>query len=212
MKISRMCKSNYAENVGRDRRKDADCAVCCRGIFDISRLTKVFKGCIYGINRFTFMPTSDANAKRQSLQGTGTFNSRADQVQHRLFKQGGFFDPQDLVQLKYETLRSLQADGYSISQAAAEFGLSRPTIYQAQVQMELHGMEGLLPHQRGPKRPHKLTDEVLDFLRGALGMEPGVNAAELARRVRERFGATIHPRTIEKALQSKAKRGRRKAT
>jgi transposase len=78
--------------------------------------------------------------------------------------------------------------------------------------MELHGMEGLLPHQRGPKRPHKLTDEVLDFLHEALGTEPGVNAAELARRVRQRFGATIHPRTIEKALQTKAKRGRRKAT
>jgi transposase len=207
-----MCKDKYAANAGRRSQKAADATVIYDRMFIKSRLTKVRGGCKYGINNFTFMPTSDANAKRKSLQATGTFNPRADHVQHRLFKEGGFFDPKDLIQLKYETLRSVQADGYSISQAAEEFGLSRPTIYQAQAQLEQRGMEGLLPHQRGPKKPHKLTNEVMDFLQGALGTEPEVSSAELARRVLQRFGATIHPRTIEKALKSKAKRGRPKTT
>src|SRR6266487_4195943 len=70
--------------------------------------------------------------KLQSLRASGTFNPRAAQVRHPLFVPGDFFDPRDLVQLKYETLRALQKDDYSIAQAAAQFGLSRPTIYDAQ--------------------------------------------------------------------------------
>jgi hypothetical protein len=35
-----------------------------------------------------------------------------------------------------------------------------------------------------------------------------VEAEELARRVRQRFAVKLHPRTIQKALKRKAKRGR----
>jgi transposase len=150
----------------------------------------------------------DPAAKRQALHAAGTFNPRADQVRHSLFQHSEFFDPEDLLQLKYETLRTLEKDGYSIAQAAREFGLSRPTIYQAQEQFQEQGLEGLLPHKRGPQKPHKLTEEVLAFLREQTAVEPTVTAKELARRVRQRFKRKLHPRTIEKALQSKAKRGR----
>ncbi len=157
---------------------------------------------------FTFM-SLDPAAKRQALRAAGTFNPRADQVQHSLFQHSEFFDPEDLLQLKYETLRTLEKDGYSIAQAAREFGLSRPTIYQAQEQFQQQGLEGLVPHKRGPQKPHKLTDEVLQFLREQTAVEPAVTAKELTRRVRQRFKRKLHPRTIEKALQSKVKRGRR---
>jgi len=76
------------------------------------------------------MPHSPST-KHQALKAAGTFNPRADQVAHPLFQQSDFFDPHDLVQLKYETLRALQADDYSIARAASEFGFSRPTIYLA---------------------------------------------------------------------------------
>ena len=150
----------------------------------------------------------DPAAKRQALRAAGTFNTRADQVRHILFQNSEFFDPEDLLQLKYETLRTLEKDGYSIAKAAREFGLSRPTIYQAQEQFQQQGLEGLLPHKRGPQKPHKLTDQVVQFLRDQTATEPTISAEELARRVRRRFELKLHPRTIEKALQSKAKRGR----
>ena len=150
----------------------------------------------------------DPQSKRHALQATGTFNPRADQVRHALFAQSDFFDPQDLLQLKYETLRALEADGYSIAQAAREFGLSRPTIYQAQEQFQQQGWTGLLPHKRGPHQPHKLTAQVRQYLQELRSAEPGVPAAELARRVRQRFHLKLHPRTIQKALHPRAKRGR----
>ena len=43
--------------------------------------------------------------KRQILRQTGTLNPRADQVTDELFSGSDFFDPNDLLQVKYEMLR-----------------------------------------------------------------------------------------------------------
>ena len=164
---------------------------------------------IYGVITFTFMPKqSQPQTKRQALQASGTFNLRSTKVRHALFQRSEFFDPEDLLQLKYETLRALKAEGRSIAQAANEFGLSRPTIYQAQASFAEKGVEGLLPHKTGPKHPRKLTPEVQQHLQELAQAEPEVGASELARRVRKRFNVKLHPRTIEKALHGRAKRGR----
>jgi transposase len=164
---------------------------------------------IYGVITFTIMPKqSQPQTKRQALQASGTFNLRSSKVRHALFQRSEFFDPEDLLQLKYETLRALKAEGRSIAQAANEFGLSRPTIYQAQAIFAEKGVEGLLPHKTGPKHPRKLTLEVRQHLQELAQAEPEVGASELARRVRQRFNVKLHPRTIEKALHGRAKRGR----
>ena len=161
-----------------------------------------------GVISITSMPDSSAD-KRRALEATGTFNRRFAAVRHDLFHPGNFFDPQDLLQLKYESLRAVEKDGYSIARAAGEFGLSRPTLYQAQSQLQAAGLEGLLPRKRGPKNAHKLKAEVLGYLQEQSAAEPRPVARELARRVRERFKINLHPRTIEKALQTPGqKRGR----
>lgn len=165
-------------------------------------------GVLCGINTFTCMPNQhDPSAKVEALKAAGTFNPRADKVRHRLFAQSEFFDPHDLPQLKYEALRALDADGYSVARAAGEFGLSRPTLYQAQDQFQQQGLEGLLPRKRGPKKPHKLTPEVREHLQELAVSAPELNAHELARRLRQKFKMNIHPRTIEKALHARAKKG-----
>lgn len=164
---------------------------------------------INGLITLTFMPKqSPPQTKRQALQASGTFNLRSTKVRHALFQRSEFFDPEDLLQLKYETLRALKAEGRSIAQAANEFGLSRPTIYQAQANFAEKGVEGLLPHKTGPKHPRKLTPEVRQHLQELAEAQPAIGAAELARRVRQRFNVKLHPRTIEKALHRRAKRGR----
>lgn len=172
-------------------------------------LTPLRIGVECGINTFTCMPNQpDSTPKAQALKAAGSFNPRANQVRHPLFGRSDFFDPRDLPQLKYETLRALEVDEYSIARAATEFGLSRPTIYQAQDQFKNQGMEGLLPRKRGPKKPHKLTPEVRQYLRVVAIAEPQLKARELADRLRQRFKVKVHPRTIEKALKSKEKKGR----
>ena len=157
------------------------------------------------------MPDPTPAAKRQALQASGTFNPRHERVRHPLFQGSEFFDPQDLLQLKYESLRALRQERYSMARAASEFGLSRPTLYQAQAHFTAQGLEGLLPGKRGPRQAHKLTPQVRQFLEQVRAAEPKLSAAQLAGRLRQRFKLKVHPRTIEKALNPpKAKRGRQK--
>ena len=160
---------------------------------------------IVGINRLTHMPPDPQ--KLQALRSSGTLNPHPDKVCHPRFADSEFFDPNDLLQLKYETLRAIQTDGQPLAQAAVDFGLSRPTIYQARQSFQAAGLEGLLPRKRGPKGPHKLTPEVWQYLEQSLSSHPEIKAAELVHQVRQRFEVQVHTRTIEKALQ-KAKRGR----
>src|SRR3990172_2441182 len=129
-----------------------------RNMMGIFELTPPCMGLLCGINTFTLMPPEpDPSAKAQALKAAGAFNPRANQVRHPLFEHSEFFDPHDLPQLKYEALRALQADDFSITRAAHEFGVSRPTLYQAQDRFNQQGLEGLLARKRGPKKPHKLT-------------------------------------------------------
>jgi transposase len=151
---------------------------------------------------------TDPSTKRQALQASGTFNPRHARVHHPLFQNSEFFDPRDLLQLKYESLRALKQDDYSIAKAAGDFGLSRPTLYQAQAHFQANGLEGLLPAKRGPRQAHKLTPQVLQYLRELSASQPELSASQLAGQVRQRFKTKVHPRTIEKALKPKAKRGR----
>jgi transposase len=152
--------------------------------------------------------TPDAEPKTQALRQSGTLNPRPQEVRDELFREQAFFDPRDLVQVKYEMLRRVSQDGHSISQAAVSFGFSRPSFYQAQTAFEASGLAGLVPQKRGPKQGYKLTPEILEFLRKARTADAEVKPAALAQLVQERFGVAVHPRTIERGLLRDQKKRR----
>ena len=94
------------------------------------------------------------DGKLSALQQQGTLNPRPKDVRDELFLKDTFFDARDLVQVKYEMLRRVQTDGRSVTDAAASFGFSRPSFYQALSAFEQDGLAGLVPHKRGPKQAH----------------------------------------------------------
>lgn len=152
------------------------------------------------------MPETPDPKKIETLRRTGALNRQPEKVRHPRFAQSEFFDPNDLVQLKYETLRAVEVERTPIARAAVDFGLSRPTIYEAKENFRDGGIEGLLARKRGPKKPRKLTPEVREFLKELLAETPNLNAPELAGRVQEHFGIVLYPRTVEKALAKKGLR------
>ena len=155
------------------------------------------------------MPKTSAS-KLQSLRESGTLNPTPEGVRHPAFAESVFFDPNDLLQVKYEMLRALDMDGQSIAGTAEAFGVSRPTVYEAKANFETKGLLGLLPEKRGPKHPHKLTPQVMKAVVRWILEEPEIDSSDLAARVKERWRFTVHPRTIEKALAREAKKGRPK--
>src|SRR5712675_89772 len=112
--------------------------------------------------------------KTLELKRTGTFNPRPGSVSDSLFKQNPFFDPKDLLQVRYEMLRRHSVEGASIVDVAAKFGVSRPTVYQAHAAFQQAGLSGLLPKQRGPKERHKLSTEVIGYVRALRTAEPAM--------------------------------------
>jgi transposase len=133
-------------------------------------------------------------------------NPHPERVRAEGFAPDTFFDPQDLVQVKYEMLRSIKINGLNKSEAAAQFGLSRPTLYQAKAAFEHKGLPGLLPRQRGPKGPHKLDAKVMAFIEQQVDDSGPIQAPRLATLIETELGLQVHPRSIERALRRKKKR------
>ncbi|MXY17476.1 MAG: helix-turn-helix domain containing protein [Gammaproteobacteria bacterium] len=152
------------------------------------------------------MARRPADAKTRALKEHGCLNPNAEAVRDELFLSNAFFDPRDLLQVRYEMLRRVREDGVPVSRAAASFGVSRPTWYQAQRAFEAGGLPGLLPDRPGPRRPHKLSDEVVEALRAAKSERPELTAAEMVELVRDRFGVSVHRSSIDRALAREKKR------
>lgn len=140
--------------------------------------------------------------RQQALEAQGAAHPHPEAVAEPLFRGGGaFFDPNDLVQVKYEMLRSVEKDGRAVVEAAEAFGLSRPVYYVTRDLFDRGGLPGLLPRKRGPKRPHKLTEENLALLAQAVREAQRMpSGEELAALLAERCGVSAHPRSILRRL------------
>ena len=141
--------------------------------------------------------------KVENLAQEGTLNPAAGKVRDPKFQEGGFFDPRDVVQVKYEMLRRVSVEKASVTDASDDFGVSRPTFYQAKSDFDDAGIAGLVPKKRGPRGPNKLQGEILAFIKKRLSPGQPIRARDLATLVRDEFGLDVHPRTIERAVGGK---------
>src|SRR3990172_9600401 len=135
--------------------------------------------------------------KLVALRQHGCLNPRPQRVADQPFTSSDFFDAGDLVQVKYEMVRRARIDGGPVSRSATALGLSRPSFFLAQAALERGGLAALVPQKRGPRRSHKLSTEVVDFLQLELSEDPSLDASGLARRVEERFGRKLHPPIVD---------------
>ena len=153
-------------------------------------------------------PPDSPAKKRAALRRHHALNPRPQAVRDPAFSGGNpFFDPQDLVQVKYEMLRRVREEGERVTRASAAFGFSRPSFYQARATFREAGLPGLLPERPGPRRAHKLSEPVLRLLEQALSEEPALTSAALVGLLQERLGLAVHPRSIERALARRRKGG-----
>lgn len=151
------------------------------------------------------MPAKSKNEplKVQALREEGTLNPAPAKVRDPKFQTNEFFDPRDLVQVRYELLRRVSVENASVTDATEEYGVSRPTYYQTRASFDKAGVAGLVPRKPGPRGPHKLQGEVLAFVQQQLVVGEPVRARELVKLIRQKFDLTVHPRTIERAVGGK---------
>jgi transposase len=152
------------------------------------------------------IPPADRKQKRQALRRHGTLNPQPGSVSHPLFQNSDFFDPDDLLLVKYEMLRQVRVDREPISEVARAFGFSRPSFYHAQSAFNQDGVFGLFPNKRGPQGGYKLTDEVMNFIIQQRSEDPTLTPEQLAQAILRQFCIRVHPRSIQRRLLTEKKR------
>jgi transposase len=138
--------------------------------------------------------------KLNALKRSSTANPRAQDVQDPAFIGSEFFDPRDLIQVRYEMLRRVRTEGQSVAKATKLFGVSRPTFYKAKKDFGRDGLVGLLPAKRGPHGPRKIMPEVLHFIEKVVASGGDSDLTSLVAQIAQRFGLTVHPRTVARTL------------
>jgi transposase len=116
------------------------------------------------------------------------------------FRGGFFFDPRDLFQVRYETVRRHRLEAVPVAVTAQLFGVSLPTAYQAHAAFNVAGRAGLLPKRRGPKQGHKLAREILAHIAQRRRERPDLRTGDPLAELRQRFGLAIHQRSLQRFL------------
>ena len=201
----RKCKGNNAGYLDILHRSSSEKRALTLVLLCHIALTIDLQTIILGRNTLPSQEVIMSDGKLENLRRSHTLHPHPDQVRDPLFTTGSaFFDPRDLVQVKYELLRRVRVDGESVSHAVSLFALSRPTFYAAQAAWERAGLIGLLPELTGPRHAHKLTEDILALLRPRAAT---MSSTELAAWLREAHQVIVHPRSIERALKRAAKKG-----
>ena len=149
---------------------------------------------------------SDEDSKKAALRAAGALHPNPKAIRDEAFLQGDFFDPNDLVQVKYEMLRRHRDGQKTVAEVARSFGTSRQAFYSAKALFDSQGIPSLIPKRRGPRGAHKCTKEVLDFAEQWKDGHPAEGTLRLADAIEQRFVIRINPRSIDRALVRRKKK------
>lgn len=142
--------------------------------------------------------------KDDVLKKNGTYNKDSSSVKAEEFQNGIFFDPNDIVQVKYEMLRSVAQKEVSVSEASKRYGLSRQSFYINKASFEDGGIAALIPQKPGPRKAHKLTEEAVRFIDSYLADHPGANSRQTNEALYNATGISVHDRTVSRYLSKKS--------
>ncbi|MBF0298231.1 MAG: helix-turn-helix domain-containing protein [Oligoflexia bacterium] len=138
--------------------------------------------------------------KKKYLKNSGVLNPNPEKVKDTNFLNNNFFDPNDIIQVKYEMIRKVEQEKLSISETALNFGFSRISFYKSQKNFIEKGIEGLIPKKKGPKKSYKLSENVMEFIKNEIEKDKSLKARAIKVIIEKKFNIVVHIRSIERAL------------
>jgi len=178
--------------------------------FQIKDLTTPGYMYIFNMTLMGRQAFSRTDGKKAALRAANSLHPHPEAVRDDAFLHGDFFDPDDLVQVKYEMLKRHRLNQRPVAEVARTFGTSRQAFYSTKAIFDTQGLPGLIPKRRGPRRAHKCTDEVLDFAEQWKNEHKGEGSRSLADAIKEHFGVGLNPRSVDRALTRRKKKRRRR--
>jgi len=121
---------------------------------------------------YIFIAVPPNPKKIEALRSCGALNRNPQKVRHPLFTEHDFFDPHDMVQLKYETIRAVDVDGRPIAEASADFGLSRPLFTRRRRTSDRRDLGGFCPKSVVRKKHANSRRKFASIWRSLLSQSP----------------------------------------
>ena len=143
--------------------------------------------------------------KHEVLQKNGTYNKNFTKVKEQRFINDDFYDPRDLVQVKYEMLRAARETERSIDDIVGNYGFSRSGFYKIKSSFEKEGVSAFVPNKTGPQNARKLTKEHQQFIDSYLMDNPGTSSDSMAVILKVERGLEVSKRTIERYRRRQGK-------
>ena len=125
------------------------------------------------------------------------------------FIKSDLFDSRDLLQVRYEIVRSLEEGDITLDEVPAKYGVSSVTAKRYVRNLKEGGLIALVPERKGPKGPSSLDDESLRFIDSYIAEHPKASGRAVHEALESERHLGISKRTVERYLSSKkAKSGR----
>ena len=140
--------------------------------------------------------------KIDSLKSSGSYNDRHREVTLNRFNNDDFYDPSDIVQVKYEMLRGVREHDLTVEEVSKQYGMSRTAYYNAKEAFEENGVLGLIPVKRGPKGS-RLDPETERCIDEYLADHPRSKTPEVCKRVLSVTGISIPVSTMRRIIKIK---------
>jgi len=141
--------------------------------------------------------------KKDVLMKNGTYNKNHSKVKKEKFQEGGFYDPMDIVQVRYEMIKEAGDGGKAIEQVTGEYGYSRASYYHIKGDFDNGGMIALVPEKTGPRSPSKLTGDLQEYIANYVEGNPRASSSQIAMAIEQDKGVTVNKRTVERFRSKK---------
>jgi transposase len=141
--------------------------------------------------------------KIEILISNGTYNKNYKKITNTKFVTNSFYDPMDIVQVKYEMLKEIIDSKQSIKRISKEFGFSRTSFYKIKEAYESRGLSALIPQKTGPKKPKKLTEFYQEYIDEYIVKNPKASSNEVTEILKKDTGISINKRTVERYRHKK---------
>ena len=139
--------------------------------------------------------------KLKFLEKEGLLNQKPDRISHSLFKTNDFFDPLDLLQVRYEMIRYVKVDGYSVAKACRIFGFSREYYYKLGRMFSERGFVGLLGAPSGRRPLIALNQELVNFIIHKKLEEPNLSGDNICKQIKKSYYVECSTRTVERIIE-----------
>lgn len=143
-----------------------------------------------------------SDKKPDYLRKSGTLNPHPERVADPLFSNSTFFDPRDLLQVRYEMIRA-HTRPRTLKEVASQFGMSIATCARLKRKYREGGLQALIPGRRGPQGPHKITPDIVEFAANYQRIHSSTSIRELTDIVNDHFKVDLHFSGLHRAMSKK---------